>query len=379
MKTLKGILARKAELRSLLESEKDVNLEDVKKELRELSEEQKQIEERAQIAKSIEKGEIVATVVEKPEERQQEAIEDIASTKEYRSAYFKNLQGKVLNEAEERALTTASSSVGAVIPTQTLNQIIEKLKQESIVLPLVTVLHIPSNVSMPVEGTINDAEVKDEGVSATDKADTMGNLNLTAYKLIKTISITAEVQEMSIDAFESFIVAQLVKKIKALVDYLIIKGSGSSQPTGIITAIGSDKLQTSANTGFTYTDLMTLLGALGAGYAKNAVLMAKRKFIYGTIASILDDNKRPIFKMETDGKFEGKLLGYPVVANDDVPDDTIIFGDFAFYFFNFVKEPTVEVDKSVGFRSGDVCYRVMALGDGNVGLKEAFVVMTKKS
>lgn len=379
MKTLKEIMARKAEIRSLLQSDNECDMDALEKELRELDEAQQAIEKRQQIANSISTGAIVPTVVEKPEERQEDAIEDVASTKEYRSAYFKRLQGKELSEAEQRAMTTASNSVGAVIPTQTLNQIIEKLKQEAVVLPLVTVLHIPSNVSMPVEGTINDAEIKAEGASASDKADTMGSLNLTAYKLIKTISITAEVQAMSIDAFEAFIVAQLVKKIKALVDYLIVRGSGSSQPTGIIAAIGNDKIETASSSGFTYADLMTLLGSLGSGYAKNAVLMAKRQFIYGTIASILDTTNRPIFKMETDGRFEGKLLGYPVVANDDVPDNTIIFGDFAFYFFNFVKEPTVEADTSVGFRSGDVCYRVMALGDGNVGLKEAFVVMSKKA
>lgn len=377
MKTLREINARKVELRAEMQKE-NCDLNAIEKELDELEKRQAEIEKRQELAKKLGTGEIVSTVVEKPIEKRQEVVsENIADSKEYRSAWLKELQGAALNEDEKRALTTATSSVGAVVPTQTLNKIIEKMKQDSVVLSLVTVLHIPSNVVMPVEGTINDAEVKAEGASATDKADTMGTLSLTAYKLIKTISLTAEVKAMSIDAFEAFIVAQLAKKIRTLVDYLIINGTGSAQPTGIVTAVTAT--ETGATTGFTYDDLMDLLGALGSGYAKNAVLMAKRSFIYGTIAKIKDDNKQPIFKMETDGKFEGKLLGYPVVANDDVPADTIIFGDFEFYFFNFVQDPTIESDKSVGFRSGDVCYRAMALGDGDVGLNEAFVVMKKKS
>lgn len=377
-KRLKEILARKKEIRSILTSDKECNIDELEKELRSLEDEQSGIEKRQEIANSINDGTITnVEEYQKPQEKR-ESSEDIISSKEYRSAYFKKLQGKMLTAEEERALTTASNSVGAVIPTQTLNQIIEKLKQEAVVLPLVTVFHIPSNVSMPVEGDTNDAEVKAEGASTTDKNDTIGNLNLTAYKLIKTISITAEVHAMSIDAFEAFIVAQLVKKIKALVDYLIIKGTGTNQPTGIITAIGAGAKETATATGFTYDDLMTLLGALKSGYARGAVLMAKRSFIYGTIATMKDKNDNPIFKLETDGKFEGRLLGYPVVSNDDIPDDTIIFGDFAYYFFNFVQEPNVEADKSVGFRSGDICYRVLALGDGDVGLKEAFVVMQKK-
>ena len=376
-KELREIMEKKVELRAKMQDE-NCDLDAIEKELNELEERQAKIEKRQELAKKLGNGELVSIEVVKPVEKRQDVdSENIAESKEYRSAWLKSLQGVALNEAEQRAMTTATGSVGAVVPTQTLNQIIEKLKQNSIVLPLVTVLHIPSNVIMPVEGVNNDADVVAEGASATDKADTMGALSLTAYKLIKTISLTAEVQAMSIDAFEAFIVAQLAKKIGRLVDNLIINGTGSSQPTGIMTAV--EAIETSETTGFGYDDLMDLLGKLGSGYARNAVLMAKRSFIYGTIAKIKDSNKQPIFKMETDGKFEGKLLGYPVIANDDVPADNIIFGDFGYYFFNFVKDPTVESDKSVGFRSGDVCYRAMALGDGNVGLDEAFVVMAKKS
>lgn len=55
--------------------------------------------------------------------------ENIRSSKEYRSAFLKRLQRKDLTEAEERALTTASSSVGAAIPTITQNLIIEKFSK----------------------------------------------------------------------------------------------------------------------------------------------------------------------------------------------------------------------------------------------------------
>jgi len=55
--------------------------------------------------------------------------DEILSTPEYRSGYLKRLQGKMLTEAEERALTTASDSAGAAVPTETLNMIIDKLRK----------------------------------------------------------------------------------------------------------------------------------------------------------------------------------------------------------------------------------------------------------
>lgn len=382
MKNLKEINARKEELRSLLQSNEDVNLEEIEKELSQLEEMEKSIEKRQSIAKDITLGKIDAREIDKPSDKSSFDESDILSSKEYRSAYLKSLQGNILSEIEQRAMTTAASSVGSAVPTVTLNKIIEKLKQESVVLPLVTVLNIPSNVSMPIEGTINDVSIKGEGVASTDSADTLGTpLTLTAYKLIKTISITAEVKAMTIDAFETFIVAQLVKKIKALVDYLIINGTGSSQPTGILTALTgtTSAIETAASSGFTYADFMKMLGALKAQYARNAIIMANRKFIYENIASIVGQDGQPIFKVETDGRFEGKAMGYKILCNDDVPDNKVLFGDFDYYFWNWVQQPNVEADKSVGFRSGDICYRVMALADGDLGLSEAFVLMSKKA
>lgn len=381
LKRVLEIEKRMAEIAEQTEQLKGEELDAAIKEVDELKAEKEELEKRAALTKQVERK---SRAVITPADKDVFGLEDKElgiDSKEYRSAYLKRLQGVNLDEVEKRALTTSVSSVGYAVPTETLNKIIEKLKQESVVLPLVSVLSIPSNVSMPVEGTTNDADVVAEGTAATDKADTIGHISLTAYKIIKTLSITAEVKAMTIDAFEDFIVAQLVKKIKAKVDYLIINGTGSSQPTGILEALDDtvQEIETAANTGFTYTDLMTLLGTLKSGYARNGKLMAKRSFIYGTIASILDDNNRPIFKVETDGRFEGKLLGYPIVANDDMPDNKILFGDFEYYFWNFVQQPTIDVDTSVDFRAGNTCYRGMALADGNVALAEAFVLMSKKA
>ena len=145
MKRLQEIEARKAEIRSLLQSDNEVDLDALKNELDSLSSEQRSIKERHELANSIQVGKIVARGLDPDED---EPKEDVADSAEYRSAYLKNLMGKELNDAEKRAMTTASNSVGAVVPTTTMNKIVEKLKQAGVILPLVTTLNIPSNVKM---------------------------------------------------------------------------------------------------------------------------------------------------------------------------------------------------------------------------------------
>src|SRR5690606_23608272 len=101
-KRLQEIEARKQEIRALLESEEqeDVDLDELEQELRALDEEKEKLEKRAKIAASIQSGAVDATPLIKPqtEERSFEGMErdEILSTPEYRSGYLKRLQGKPL-------------------------------------------------------------------------------------------------------------------------------------------------------------------------------------------------------------------------------------------------------------------------------------------
>lgn len=81
-------------------------------------------------------------ILKKVEEKKMDEM-NILETAEYRSAFLKRLQGKPLNEAEQRAMTTAQNSVGAGIPTTTLNRIEEKLRQTSALFNEVEVLNLP--------------------------------------------------------------------------------------------------------------------------------------------------------------------------------------------------------------------------------------------
>jgi HK97 family phage major capsid protein len=119
---------------------------------------------------------------------------------------------------------------------------------------------------------------------------------------------------------------------------------------------------------------MTILGKLKSGYKQGAVFVMSTTTLYEQIAKIKDDVARPIFKVETDGRFEGKLSGYPVVCYDNLEDGKIIFGNFEYYYFNFVKNFEIAKDTSVGFKTGKTCYRTLALADGVTALPEAFVV-----
>ena len=123
MKRLHEIEARKLEIRDMLSSDAEIDMESIDTELRALETEKSEIEKRQALAGQINIGQVEATPIIKPqvEERGVEKMEreQLLSSQEYRTAFFKNLQGKPMSEVEQRALTTAAVSAGSAVPTQT--------------------------------------------------------------------------------------------------------------------------------------------------------------------------------------------------------------------------------------------------------------------
>lgn len=292
---------------------------------------------------------------------------------EYRSAWLRNLQGRELN-AEERTAVTASSA----IPTQTMNMIVGKLKLNPL-LNAIDMMHIPGNISIPVAGTVNAASWVAMGTASTDSADSITSISLAAYKLIKTVEITADVQAMAIDAFESWLTANLANQIDVALDAAVLKGTGSSQATGINTTI-ADATGTFTKAAMKYKDLMTIIAALPTEYVNNATFVMSRKVFYGEVLGMetTSGDKVVVADAQAPGKFN--ILGFPVIVDDNATissTDTVFFGDLKEYKMNFAKDPEIKRDDSVGFRTGTSVYRAMALVDGKLADTKAIVKFTR--
>ena len=133
-------------------------------------------------------------------------------TVEYRDAYMKYLMGKSMSIEERTALTVAAN----VIPTETLNKIYGKLEENQLINEI-DALYVPGYVSVPTASTVDDANWIAMASASTDSSDAMGTVSLTAKKLIKTIEITADIQAMSIPAFQGWLVNKLAQKMEAAI------------------------------------------------------------------------------------------------------------------------------------------------------------------
>lgn len=298
--------------------------------------------------------------------------EDLLASDTYRNGYLKELQGKELTKLENAAV-----SADSVIPTQTMNKIIEKLEQTSVLYNKITVSNFPNKLSIPRENAKNDASWVDISTDSTDSADTFDSIALGANKLIKTIEIEADVQAMSIDMFESFIVRALSKKLAKAIENAILNGTGTGQPTGLTKAGEVANTGTYTNAGMTYVDLMTMIADLPTSYHQNAEFVTTREIFFKEIMGMVDTNGQPIVHPDAEAPSKFNILGYPVTLDDYMPLDNVLFGDLEYYQFNWAKPIEISFDKSVGFRKGSTVYRGLGLADGKNTLPEAFVLYTR--
>ena len=311
--------------------------------------------------------------------------DDVRKTPEYRTAFFKQLQGKQLNAMESRALNAVarleqradaygtSANNGGVIPTQTLNEIVKKAGKANGLFDEVRKLQVPAGVAVPVDNPATPAKWNTEGANVDSEAPDVPPVKFDGFELIKVFSVSAKVRTMAVDAFESYLTDELNNSVVEAIADAIVNGTGSGQPTGVLGAI-TNKVTTKA---LTYADIVKAMGLIKGGYQANSVFAMSTATLYNHVYNLVDGNKRPIFIQDAQADTIGRVLGKPVVVDDHIADGTIIYGDFKDgYAVNLANGISVESSTESSFKSGRVDYRALCVADAKPLISEAFASIT---
>lgn len=293
----------------------------------------------------------------------------------YRVAFFKRLQGKELSPEELTAYSSGTSSAGAVIPTQTAEEIITKLKERAPLLQEITLLQVQGNVTFAVEGTNNAAAIHTENASITPAADTLVKVSLSGWEVTKLIQVSDTVKTMSINAFEGWLIDMLVESIADKISDMIINGTGSSQAKGIEKANtwGDTNSVTVTKAGsLTAANVQTLIGLLGGGYDANAKFIMSKKTLYTDFMPLQDNSKNDIVTREGRNYY---VYGYPVLIDSGVTEHEAYLGDLKKYVANLAESVNVKADFDIDTNSNK--YLGVAIFDGAPALGEAFVKLVK--
>ena len=381
IKRMKEINDRKAELRDMLQGSGEVDLDAIEKELRNLDTEYKNLEKRAATIEGINIGTIPA--VEIPNPVTARAADTFDQDKEYRSAWLKTLQGKALTENEQRAYSTAAGSALPAIPESTANEIIKKMYEVAPILQRCKIFHVPGNFKFAVEGANNDAAIHQENKAITVAADSLGSVSLTGYEIVKLVKASRATVNMTIAAFESYIVEIIAEAIARKIENFIFVGTGSNQPGGVAQGgkgtngaytAGTDMVETSA---VTEANITAVYGMLASGYERNAVWAMSKATFFADFYALMNKSKNKLIEF---AKGRYYIMGCEVYFTGSLAAGVSYLGDFSYIVGNYSQDIAVVKSEHSGLATNSVDYLGSCVFDSKAiaGLG-AFVKLVKKA
>lgn len=316
---------------------------------------------------------------------------DVFASTEYRSAFFKSLLGQQLTSIENAAYRRAMAeqrtadfstvtNTAAVLPTTTLNEVISKARTMGGLLSVCRGFNMPSKITVPVGTPSSRAAWHAEGTAVDGEKPNIASVFFNGHEILKVFSISAAAQKMSIAAFEAYIVDELTNCVMACIADALVNGTGTNQGTGILNGItwdATNSLTFSKTAGLTYADVTKTIALLRRGYAAGAAWAMNNATLFNLFYGLADANKRPIFINDPKEESIGKVLGFPVIIDDNLADEAILFGNFQYMGYNIAEGIAVEVSRESSFKSGLIDYRAMAIADCKPIAPEAFVKLTR--
>ena len=375
-KTGEELNVRVKEIEGIINSNPDADIEALNRELEAIKQARENIEDRSAI-----------TGANAPIRRKSYG-DDVADTPEYRSAFFKAVLGQRLSDEELRAQKagreyverrddafTTSTTGAAVIPTATLNEILSKARTQGGLLPECRAFAMPTKIAVPVATPSNRAAWHVEGAEVATEAVTPTNVIFDGYEVMKIFSISAKARRMSVSAFEAYLTEELRASVLEAIDYALINGAGSGEPKGLLNAITWGAANSvSATTKFEYSDVVSAVALLKRGYAAGAKWVMNNGTLYSQFYGMTDNNKRPIFIADPKSEGIGKILGFDVIVDDNMPANTAVLGDFSHYLgWNLPEGILIETSRESSFKKGLIDIRALAVADTKVLVDEAFV------
>lgn len=380
-KRLEEILQRKEDIRSLLNDEgnKNINFDEIEKELRELDEEEKEIRRRQTIIDGI--GTMTTRTAGQPAKKT-----NVFDSEEYRQAFMNYVcRGEKIPQEFRSDEVTATTDIGALVPSVTLNKIIEKLEAYGMILPLVTRTAYKTGLSIPTSNVKPEATWVAEGAGSDKQKKTLsGTITFSHFKLRCAVAVTLETENMAYSAFETTLVNNVVEAMAKALEKAIISGTGVGQPTGILKedAKGT-KIEVSK---IDYKTLVNAEAELPMEYESGAVwCMTKKTFMAFT--GMTDTNGQPIARVNYGfgGKAERSLLGRTVVLTNYLENfsDTLEAGKTFAFLYNFA-DYTLNTNFQVGMKTyedndtDDIVRKSIMVCDGKPVIYDSLVKLVKQ-
>lgn len=320
---------------------------------------------------AIEELRSVAVKESKPVEQKQHDVKE-----EVRSEFSKYLRGKqTAKEYETRAASVGAN--GDIIPDEFLKELHESILEFGNISKEAKVITTMAagELSVPViNDTANSGVWTAESGSITKADFTTDTKSMNAFKVATGIEISTELIEDSYFNLESYVAKALGKRLARTMEAAYLKGTGTGQPTGIITDAETISASTAVSGVVDSEDIINAIYELspsqrvGAKVYVSDDLMKKLSLEKGA-------DGRPLLQpagTATAAEQATKTIdGFPIVVNVDLDDvatgsTSCFIGNLKNYMIRSVRNVKVSRDEFSGMAADMVSFYATARVDGKV-------------
>ncbi|MEG0258461.1 MAG: phage major capsid protein [Lysinibacillus sp.] len=311
----------------------------------------------------------------------------------YQNAWAKDMMGLPLSNDEKlvfdnvntdfrNAYTHDTSNTAVLIPNTVVAGIFSRAEEAYPFFGDAKKFAVPGKLSIKKHTAINagDATWYDEDTPTADEQNTFGELILDGHELSKAVTVSWKLRAMAVKDFIDYITNELAERVGVALGVGALRGTGTSQPQGLETALTaqSEKPQIktyAAATGIVYADITALIAKVHSSYLNGAAFYASNKTIWEKLANIVDGNGRPVFIPDATSGGVGRMFGYVVKPDAGVSEGNIAFGNPNKGYVVNTNEP-FSVTTETHAKARTIDYVAYTIVDGGVLDEQAFGLLT---
>jgi HK97 family phage major capsid protein len=284
-------------------------------------------------------------------------------------------RGEIRSHSFEKRDVTKGST-GAPVPTSFYDEVLLLAKTVGPLLETSTILNTAGgeNLQVPSLSAYSVGTVSSEAALIGESDPTFNEFKtLGAFKYSFLTQVSEEmVSDSGVDLI-GFLAQQTGIALGVAVNSGLTTGTGTTEPTGIITAAGSGITGSTAVSGaFTADNLIDLVYSVdtagrtlpGTGFQMNAQAIA-------AVRKLKDNAGQFLFQPSLSADARDLLLGYPIfenpaMANPATSAKSVIFGHLPSYFVRQVGGLRLDRSDDYAFANGLITFRATMRVDGNL-------------
>lgn len=286
-----------------------------------------------------------------------------------------------LREQREAANMTKGAN-GVVIPTTIANRIIDTVKQVAPIYAMTTKFNVKGKLQFPVASGSITTGYQEEFTDIASSAVTFTNVELDGFLIGALSKVSVSLINNAQFDIVSYVVNKIAQSIAEFLEKELIKGSTTGKIKGITDTAyeghGVVKVETATKDVLTADDLIDTQAALKMNVQDGCAWLMNQKMLT-KVRKLKDGNDQYILNPDVRTGFGFQLLGKQVMISDEMPDDTVVYGNWSAMYVNIHEDINIRQLNEVYAAQHGVGFVAWAELDAKLVEQDKFAKLVNKT